>query len=327
MGRKYQVTHDRFKLEIVRGLLLSEVAFQEIYSKYSEGCLHFSDIGVWVDDKGKSLLYNLKEQCHALYRDKGEKPLHNNQWLLDLVIGSIFHEAMKLRENIYQLEVYRPRYLQYKLRVGKSNYEKDYLQLFERIITKANLGVAEGMEETRSLFQDAMAQLIDLIKENAKNTFLVRFLLENLTLLQKVYGTKRVKEIFNLMFKRGILDAYELAGQSYLQSEHYDLSSTYFLKAHKMDPRRHDLRFFLNFSLGMNDYYKNAYLESLSYFTKLISLKLNGKLKREYLKKVEEVCNKIYSELKEEKGLKAANKASSLADRIRKCYDEVRRVS
>jgi hypothetical protein len=326
-GKRPQVIRDRNILEIVRGLLLSEVAFQEISKKYNESRLRFSDIGVWVDDKGQSLLYNLKEQCHSLFRYKGKKPIHKNEWLLDLVIGSIFHEAMKLRENIYQMEVYRPKYLQYKSKFGKSDYEKDYLQLFERIILKAEQGVAEGMEETRSLFKDAMAQLVDLFKEGAKNTFLVRFLLENLSLLQGVYGPKKTKEIFKAMFSKGFLDAYQFAGESYLQSEHYDLSSNYFLKALKMDPHNHGLEFLLNFSLGMNEYYKNAYSKSLSYFSKLIPPKLDGKMKKEYLRKVEEVCKKIFSDLKEEKGLKAAREAGSLADRIRKCYDELKRSS
>jgi tetratricopeptide (TPR) repeat protein len=327
MEKKSQVTRDRNILEIVRGLLLSEVAFREIFEKHREGRLRFSDIGPWVDDKGQSLLYNLKEQCHSLFRYKGKKPIHKNEWLLDLVIGSIFHEAMKLRENLYQMEVYRPKYLQYKSKSGKSDYEKDYIQLFERIILKAEQGVAEGMEETRSLSKDAMAQLIDLFKESSKNALLVRFLLENLTLLQEVYGSKKAKEIFDLMFEKGFLDAYQSAGQSYLQSEHYDVSADYFLKASKLDPHNHDLQFLLNFSLGMNEYYKNTYSKSLFYFSKLISLKFNGKLIKEYLKKVEEVCKKIFSELEEEKGLKAAREAGSLADRIRKCYDELVRSS
>jgi tetratricopeptide (TPR) repeat protein len=183
--------------------------------------------------------------------------------------------------------------------------------------------VVEGMEETRSLFQDAMAQLLDLFKGDSKDRLLVRFLLENLPLLQKVYGSKKKKEIFNLMFKKGFLDAYQFAGQSYLESKHYDLASNYFSKALKMDPCNHDLRFFLNFSLGMNEYYKNAYSRSLSYLSKLIPFKIEKKLKREYLRKVEEVCHKIFFELKEERGAKAARKAGSLVDRIRKCYDEL----
>jgi len=319
------VTGDRNILEIVRGLLLSEVAFQEIVKKYNEGRLRFSDIGAWVDDKGQSVLYNLKEQCHSLFRYKGKKPIQKNEWLLDLVIGSIFHEAMKLRENFYQIEVYRPRYLQYKARFRKSEYERDYLQLFERIILKAEQGVAEGMLETRSLFKDATAQLIDLFEEGSKNAFLVRFLLENLTLLHKVYGPKRTKDIFNSMFGKGFLDAYRFAGVSFLRSGHYDLSSNYFLKASEMDPHDGSLQFLLYFSLGMAEYYRNAYSKSLSYFSELARAKSDRKLKKEYLRKAEEVCKKISSDLKEEKGPKAAREAGSLADRIRKCYDGLKR--
>jgi tetratricopeptide (TPR) repeat protein len=318
MKRKNQRIRERNILEIVRGLLLSEVAFQEIFKKYKEGSLHFSDIGNWVDDKGQNLLYDLKEKCHSLFRYMGKETGHKNEWLLDLAIGSIFHEAMKLRENIYQMEVYRPRYLQYKLKAGKSTYEKDYLQQFERIISRAEQGVAQGVEETRSLFRDAMAQLVDFFKENSKNPILVRFLLEHQILLRRVYGSKRMGEIFNLVFEKGLLDAYDFAGRSYLQGGHYDLSSFYFSKALKIDAQHRDLQFLLNFSLGMNAYYNNLYSKALSHFAKLIHLKSNVKGKKEYLRKVEDVCRKVSSELKEGKSLKGARKANSLADQVKK---------
>src|SRR4030042_6512153 len=160
MERKYQKVQDQKILEMVRGLLLSEVAFQEIFKKYREGRLRFSDIGNWVDDRDQSLLYNLKEQCHSLFRDRGKTPVRKNEWLLDLVIGSIFHEAMKLRENIYQMEIYRPKYLQYKLNIGKSAYERNYFQQFERIISKAKKGVLLGISQRRPVFHDALEQLI-----------------------------------------------------------------------------------------------------------------------------------------------------------------------
>lgn len=109
---------------------------------------------------------------------------------------------MKFRESIYQMEVYRPRYLQYKRKANKSAYEKSYLHQFERIISRAEQGVAEGMEETRTLFREAMSQLVVFFKENSKNPFLVRFILEHQTLHQKVYGPKRMAEIFDLMFEK-----------------------------------------------------------------------------------------------------------------------------
>ena len=145
MNKNIQHARDRQILEIVRGLLLSEQAFQEILKKYEQGQLHFSDVGNWVDDKGQSLLYNVKEQCHSLFRHVEMGSIRKKEWLLDLAIGSIFHEAMKLRENVYQLQVYRPKYLQYKMKAGKSAYETDYLRQFERIMSKAEQGVTEGM--------------------------------------------------------------------------------------------------------------------------------------------------------------------------------------
>jgi tetratricopeptide (TPR) repeat protein len=318
MERKNQGSRDRNILAMVRGLLLSEIAFQEISKKYKEGQLHFSDIGNWVDDKGQSLLYDLKEKCHSLFRQMRRGPSNENELLLDLVIGSIFHEAMKLRESIYQMEVYRPRYLQYKRKAGKSVYEKNYLQQFERIISRAEQGVAEGVEETRTLFREAMSQLVVFFKENSKNPFLVRFILEHQPLHQKVYGPKRMIEIFDLMFEKGLLEAYDLAGRSYFQSGHYDLASHYFSKALKMNAHHQEFQFLINFSLGMNAYYNNLYSKTLSHFRKLVSLQSNVKGKKEYLRRVEEICRKVSYELKEGRGLKDSRKASFLADQIKK---------
>ena len=313
-------SRDRDILTIVKGLFQSQIAFQDIYQKYQNGVLHFSEIENWVDDRGRTLLYKLKEKCHSLFRSSKRSTFHKKEWLLDLAIASIFHEAMKLRENVYQLEVYRPRYLEYKRRMGKLTYEKDYLRQFEKIISKAKLGVSEGMGEMRSLFQDAAAQLIDFFRENRQNPFLIRFLIESQPLLTKVYGIKKRKEIFSLMFARGTVDAYRLAAQSCLHSGHYDLSATYFSKASNMDPRDVNLRFFLNFSLGMKAYLLNSYPKALSSFARLLSSEEEAKGQRDYFKKAEEVCRKIFSEMKEENRLKTARKAGWIADQLKKCY-------
>ncbi|MGB9628318.1 MAG: hypothetical protein ACPL6D_06630 [Thermodesulfobacteriota bacterium] len=319
MTKKMDESRNRMILEIVREFLLSELGFQEIFKKYKEGRLRFQDIGNWVDDKGQSLLYNLKENCHKTFRYSNMVSSQKKEWLLDLAIGSIFHEAMKIRENLYQLEVYRPKYLQYKLKAGKTDYEKNYLKQFERIISRAEQGLSEGMEETHSLFRDATAQLVDVLKENSKNIFLIRFLLENQPLLQKVYGLKRARAIIERMFKRGFLDAYLLVAHSYLKSEHYDLASFYFSKALKMAPRQSELLFLYCFCLGMKAYYNNAYSKALSCFEKLLSIK--SKRKKDDLKKVEEVCQRMTNEMEDEKDLRIFHRITYLVERIKRYYN------
>jgi tetratricopeptide (TPR) repeat protein len=120
------------------------------------------------------------------------------------------------------------------------------------------------------------------------------------------------------MFKKGMLDAYSLAGRSYLKSGHYDLSSLYFSKALRMEPSNYELQFFMYFSLGMKAYYKNAYSKAMSYFAKLVLFKLNRRLKKEYLRRAEEICHKISSELREDENIKTSARCRFLADQIKK---------
>ena len=305
-------------IEVIKGLLVSEVAFREIYRKYRGGSLRFSDVGSWISDTGNSLLYTLKERCHTIFRNNRTGTFHSKESLLDLAVGSIFHEAMKLRENIYQLEIYLPRYEQYKQTAGQSPYEKDYLRRFERIISRADQGLTEGMEETRSLFRDALAQLRDVFRELKRNPHMIRFLLENQSLLRRVYGSKGMQEVFQVISQKGLTDAYALAGQSYLEGEHYDLSALNFSKALKRDLHSKTLQSLLNFSLGMEAYYNNAYARSLFYFEKLTSPSVRKTLKKKYAKRAGEVCLKISSDLREENIRRGAKRAGSLAQKLGK---------
>ncbi len=304
-------------LELIRELLTSELAFQEIFKKYRNGKLRFSDVSSWVDDQGHSPLFHLKEQSHRIFRNQSEKAFRE-EGLLDLVIGSIFHEAMKLRENVYQLEIYRPRYVQYKSQIKKRDYEKNYLQQFERIITRAEQGVLLGMAETHSLFHDAMEQLIDLFKKHSKNPYWVRFLVDYHPLIKKTYGPQRAKKIFQMIFKNGISEAYALTGLSYLESEHYDLSTHYFLKALRAGTSDSKFHLLLLFSQGMDAYFKNAYSRVITLWKRLVRLPVPPSIKKTYFKKMEEVCRKIKNELEEEKRLALAKKAETLADQILK---------
>jgi hypothetical protein len=68
----------------------------------------------------------------------------------------------------------------------------------------------------------------------------------------------------------------------------------------------------------MGAYYKNAYSRALAYFAKLVPLRADKKLKKEYLKKAEEACYRISSELGEEKRKKASAQCQLLATQIKK---------
>lgn len=318
MDRQAHLKGDRGLLDIVRGLLNCMVMFQEIFKKYKRGRLRFKDIERWVDDRGQSPLYTLKEQSHSHFRNKGKEPWKKKEWLLDLVIGSIFHEGMKLRENVYQLEIYRPKYQNYQRHIGKTAYEKGYSQQFERIILKAGHSVLLGMAEIRSLFSDALEQLIDLFKEKSHNPHLVRFLVENQSLLRKAYGLKKGTEIIGLLFKGGLREAYERAGRSYQLGGHYDLASNYYSKALRLGSPNEEVLFLLYFSLGMQAYYANLYRKTITIWRRLTRDHLRPYLKKHYVRQIEEVCLRMASEWKEDGKPGLARKALDLAEEVKK---------
>jgi hypothetical protein len=76
----------------------------------------------------------------------------------------------------------------------------------------------------------------------------------------------------------------------------------------------------------MNAYYNNTYSKALSHFWKLLRPRSKWKIKKEMMKKAEDICLKISIEL-EEDAPEESRKASLLAERIKKCYEEIRRSS
>lgn len=310
-------------LEIVRDYLYSHNRFQSIYKKYKAQTLSFDDVEKFVTDKDPTVpLFNLKESCHMLFRYQGEEQSSDEEKLLDLAIGSIFHEAMKLRENLYQLKVYKPRYLQIQDSQQASDYERNLLQEFMKIGAKTEKRLAESMTETKRLFRDTLEQLAHLLPRYKDNAVLIKFLLRNKDLLQQAFGRRRGLEIIADMFSGGLGEAYDVEGRSYLASEHYDLAAQFFSQAQKYRAQDQGLKGLYLYACGMDGYYKNRYQDTVRSFYKLLPLAKTLGDGKGYIEKVEEVCRKIGRECLEDKKRKLGTVALQLADKIRSLSTE-----
>jgi hypothetical protein len=310
-------------LEIVRDYLYSYIHFQSIFAKYKAQTLSFDDVEKFVTDKDPTLpLFNLKESCHMLFRYQGEKDCIDEEKLLDLAVGSIFHEAMKIRENLYLIEVYKPRYQQIQSSQEVSDYESNLLQEFIKIGLRTEKRLAESIMETKRLLNDTLKQLAHLLPRYKHNPVLMRFLLRNKELLQRAFGKRKGLKVIADMFTGGLGEAYDVEGRGYLASEHYDLAAEFFSHALKYkihDPGLKGLYFYAH---GMDGYYKNRYHDTLRSFHKLLPLvKALGDGKG-YIEKVEEVCRKIGREYLEEKKRKLGHIALQLADKMRSLSTE-----
>ena len=112
---------------IVRDFLIVHRMFRDVTARYWSGALRFEQVQALVGDSEESVLFRLKERCHALFRadSEGEVVRVGPEALFDLAVGSLFHEAMKFRESLYQRDVYGP-----KVRALSSASEPEVSLLF-----------------------------------------------------------------------------------------------------------------------------------------------------------------------------------------------------
>jgi hypothetical protein len=94
--------------------------------------------------------------------------------LFDLAVGSLFHEAMKFRENFYQREVYGPRVLALRSEAGEE--EGALFDEFERIQEGVSARLEEGLIETEGLLERTVEQLRRLLAAHADDPLVARLL-------------------------------------------------------------------------------------------------------------------------------------------------------
>ncbi len=140
---------------------------------------------------------------------------------IDSNIGTGFHLFMILRESLYQLEVYSPRYgaeLEQAERIGylarRIGFELDEEEAHElehiRQVVKHGQGVAayarelaeRALERCRSLFRETAELLRHLIEEAGGNEVLVLNLLRERAVLERVYGEGAAERILAHMFRK-----------------------------------------------------------------------------------------------------------------------------
>ena len=95
--------------------------------------------------------------------------------LFDLALGSLFHEAMKLRESLYQRDVYGPRVA--LLREAADEESEALIVEFDRILGKSVSRQGEVVAEVRVLLAQTRDQLRRLLLERAGDRRVTRCLL------------------------------------------------------------------------------------------------------------------------------------------------------
>jgi hypothetical protein len=203
-------------VDIARDFLAVRRELSRIAEHQAAGTLRFDELRRFVGDDERSVLFRLKERCHALFRGDaaaGALEIGENA-LFDLAVGSLFHEAMKLRENLYQADVYAPKVA--ALRASGVADASGLLREFDKLVEAARVRLAESVAEARVLLGQTTAQFRVLLRCHAENGLLARFVVENAGALAEAFGCGEDEALERL--HGDAASAWRRAAWSYLQS-------------------------------------------------------------------------------------------------------------
>jgi len=231
--------------ELIHQMLWAKLFFDGLYICYKKsGKISFQKLAHWIGtEENKGVLWKLKDSSHLLFRNNiSRHRFYEN--VFDWTLGSIFHEGMKLKEDVYIREVYQ-KWGAIFTKKGKLPPDvniKELTEEYETIIKRAKESNKQEMENLHYLFTKAMEQLKKVIIQNKNDPLLNRFLLENKDLVERVYGKGALTQLFASMYKNGLIDAYIKAGKAYREGGWYIEALKTLEQALKEDPQHKEAK-------------------------------------------------------------------------------------
>ncbi len=249
-------------VDIVRDFLAAHQAIRSLFARYRRDALRFEEVQALFSDEEASVLFRLKERCHALFRpgQGSTRVAMRREVLFDLAVGSLFHEAMKFRENFYQREVYGPRVR--ALRDAAKGEADELFEEFEKILAHVSERLEEGLHETETLLAQTRAQLSVLLAEHHEDGYVTRCLIEKPELVEEVF-TEGLDALLAGMHGDAAA-GYERAGHSYVASAYFEDAERCFAEAEARGGNSSALEPHLAYARGMKAYLAGDYGTSVA---------------------------------------------------------------
>lgn len=219
-----------FLKNIVKDFFECLAFFEDLKEHTNKYGVRYDGFDFWVGtEENKGKLWILKDLCHVIW---GSNTLQEDDdgVMFDWMVGAIFHEAMKLKENAYMFERYMESFPNKATAILNGNSTKVVKEFFEEMIFEVN----RCIKRLEWLFEHAKKHLFQVMKKEKDNALLVRFLLEDVNNNfgeEKRKSSQETKKLLNILFPEGLHTAYYLAGESYLEGGWFQEAKESFEKA------------------------------------------------------------------------------------------------
>jgi hypothetical protein len=297
-------------LEILRDFVEVDRLVRGLARRHRAHGLRFPELAALIRDDEGSVLFRLKERTHALFRGPGgvARGSTHREALFDLAVGSLFHEAMKLRENLYQREVYGPRVRALQSDAGEES--KALFDEFEKMLGAVDDRLDEGVRELETLAQRTADQLRLLIAERPDDGA-VRFVTERPEEVEAVFGIplEALLEEMHGSVARG----YERAGRSYLSSGAFESSRDCFARALEQTEADPGIERLWNYAQGMHSYIARDYASSIRHLAVWADA---GALEPDLLALARDAVSSVVQLAEGDDRAQIAGEANALLDRL-----------
>lgn len=255
----FQRQRDFFIRQIFSDFFFLLRSFQEMYGSYcrcrtskrgdaccllaegpgQEKCSIWEQLSVMVGTEvAKGPLWLLKDLCQQIWPEGSrEQELDIEDSLIEWLIGSIFHEAIKLKEDVHILNSYASAafWLPRNAPISRLTEMIDRKGLIQRVA----VDVMRQMEHLALLFGQTSNMLRTMLPTLAQNSLLVRFLVEREDMVAYLWS-EELDSIFSDMFSGQAAQGFCAAGKSYMSGQWYTRALIMYRRAAELDNSCHE---------------------------------------------------------------------------------------
>jgi hypothetical protein len=307
-------------VELLREYVVVYQKLRSVFDRFEQGSSCFDEVAMLVGDSDNSILFRLKERCHALFRnDPSATPAIHREVLFDLTVGSLFHEAMKLRENLYQQEVYVPKVEELLEEHGRDDAE--FFPDFEKIQAAGAGRTLDVLRETKTLLAETRRQLRAMLEAHSDNALLTRNLVGNREAVESVFEVDLAELLAGIHGDAAA--GFRAAAHSYLESAFFS-DAIACLDAARVEVRKdvdadaaldQQLARLRNYAEGMLHFAAGAYTKSLESLEDWLDAEPGSEEER-YLHFAESALSRIGKLVNEESAPDLLSRADTLVGRI-----------
>jgi len=207
-----------FERDLIQDFFEAKLFFDTVERAFQQnGTVSFEQFDTWVgSDENKGPLWLLKDHSQRLYRTASNAGgLYEN--LFDWTVGSIFHETIKLKEEAYQIESYKPLL---EMKVQNRTCDETLgviIQEYFILIERAKEAVPAAVQNIAALFTKALYHLYEIICTGRDNMLVLLLLLEEEKTAARVFGRDKYRALLGRMFPEGPHAPWIAAGRYYVE--------------------------------------------------------------------------------------------------------------